>query len=737
MALKRRTFNSTQRLAGFGLCACVALAFAFYLGTELPRQSQRLGQVKLGRVNLGQAHFGSWLGRKFYQLSSEVEFWLHIGGKPPSRTAHETRPTVNPYTESNIDPVASLGVDPTGLREALALYKAGQLQAGDAVAETAKDPLVRTTLAWVALRTEPGERSFEHMRSFLAAHPSWPTRVTLERRMEEMLFLGNSSATRIEDFFADGAPMTAFGKLALARAFKSEGDTSNAQRLIKEVWHKAVLPASIEAKLKTEFASELDKEDFKVRADYLLYQDDFEAALRAASVAGQPEVALTKLRIAAANNASSDKMFSAIAKPMQSDPGYLFAKIQKLQHANKFKDAAVVLLAALRDRKHLLDGDEWWFEARKISRKLLDDNEAALAYRLCAENTAVTDEFHVEAEFQAGWIALRFLNDPERAAKHFATAYLYADTPISIARARYWQGRAAEVGQHANATLARSFYEDAADQASTYYGQLARERLGVVPTILRTVETAAKGDERDEAVRAVELLYTIGEREAANALAVADARYLTSESQLGALAKILAAQRDAHTSLTVGKILSHRRIAIDSLAFPTYGVPQFEPIENSASPAIVYAIARQESAFDAKASSSAGAKGLMQMIAATAKRTAERAGLAFDPVKLADDAAFNAKLGAAHLGTLFSEEKGCPILVFAAYNAGGGRVKQWINAYGDPRSPNVDPIDWVERIPFAETRNYVQRVMENLTVYETRFGEIPRGQMLREMNARL
>ncbi|HTJ03406.1 MAG TPA: hypothetical protein VL492_11495, partial [Methylovirgula sp.] len=310
MAFKRRTFNSTQRLAGLGLCACLALAFAFYLGTELPRQSQRLGQVNLGRVNLGHPHFGSWLGRKFYELTTEVELWLHIGHKSPSRTAHETRPTVNPYTDSNIDPVAALGIDPTALREALALYKAGQLQAGDAVAETAKDPLVRTTLAWMALRSEPGERAFDHMRNFLAAHPSWPTRVTLEKRMEEMLFLGNSSPARIEDFFAESAPMTAFGKLALARAFKSEGDTSNAQRLIKEVWHKAVLPASIEAKLKTEFASELDKDDFKIRADYLLYQDDFEAALRAASVAGAPEVALTKLRIAAANNAASDKMFS-------------------------------------------------------------------------------------------------------------------------------------------------------------------------------------------------------------------------------------------------------------------------------------------------------------------------------------------------------------------------------------------------------------------------------------------
>lgn len=729
MAFKRRIFNPTQRLASIGLCLCLALAFAFYVAAELPRQSNRLGQ--------GQTHFAGWLGRKLYQLTSEVEMWLHIGRKPQQQPTREAQPTVNPYNEATLDPVAALGVDPTALREALALYKAGQIETADAVADTAKDPLVRTTLAWIALRSLPPDRGFERMQAFLEAHPGWPTRVAFEHRMEEMLFLGNSNPEKIAHFFSGGAPETAYGRLALARAFKAEGDIPDAQRLIRQVWHKSVLPASIEAKLKTEFAAELDKDDFKTRADYLLYQGDSEAALRAASVSGAPEVALAKLRIAAADNAASDKMFGAIAKPLQSDPGYLFAKIQKLQHANKFKDAATVLLAALRERRRLLDGDEWWFEARTISRKLLDQNEATLAYRLCAENTAVTDEFRVEAEFQAGWIALRFLADADRAAEHFATAYLYADTPISIARARYWQARAAEAGRHPDAALAKSFYEAAAEQSSTYYGQLAREHLGMTPTTLRTIDAAAKGPERDETVRAVELLYTVGEKEAATALAVAAAHHLTSPSQLAALGKIIAGQRDAHTSLTIGKILSHRRIAIDSLAYPTYGVPAFEPVENSASPAIVYAIARQESAFDAKAVSSAGAKGLMQMIAATAKRTAERAGLMFDPVKLADDAAFNAKLGAAHLGTLFAEEKGCPILVFAAYNAGGGRVKQWITAYGDPRSPNVDPVDWVERIPFAETRNYVQRVMENLTVYEARFGDPPRAEMLREIHAKL
>jgi soluble lytic murein transglycosylase len=423
---------------------------------------------------------------------------------------------------------------------------------------------------------------------------------------------------------------------------------------------------------------------------------------------------------------------------MQNDPGYSFAKAEKLVHAEKFKDAATLILSVPHDAAHLVDGDEWWALQRGLARKLLDQGENQLAYRLCAGHTAVTNVMQIEEEFEAGWIALRFLNDAQSAANHFRSAALLAETPISIARAAYWQGRAADVLKDADsAARAKDFYETAAAESETYYGQLARERLGFKSIPLRDYEPVATGAARDESIRAVELLYAVGEKEMAYALAYAAAQHMTSESQVAALAKIVAAQRDAHASLTIGKILAQRRIPMDSLAFPTYGVPAYDPVENSASPAVVYAIARQESAFDPKAVSSAGAKGLMQMIDSTAKRTADKEGLAFQPDKMMDDTAFNAKLGAAHLGELLEEEKGSPILVFAAYNAGGHRVSQWIEAYGDPRLPDVDPVDWVERIPFNETRNYVQRVMENLTMYEASFGEAPRTEMLREIHAKL
>jgi soluble lytic murein transglycosylase len=723
MAVKRRAFPSIPALASLGLCLTLSVAVVFSLTTMRPDRSLRV-------VN---SHFGHWFGRTMYQVVSEFELLLH-GGQFVSPSAKPPPQAVQKTPGVAFDPAAALGVDVTGLREALALYKAGDVEQGDAIAQTAQDNLVRTTLAWVALFALRHDKGFDRMQAFLTAHPGWPARGILERRMEEMLYVNNASAEEVEDFFFGSAPRTVLGRLALARAFKNEGDNADAQRVIRAVWRKADMSLALESKVKTEFASDLEPEDFKIRADYLLYKDEPEAALRAAAGAGPQIAALAKLFIAARSNVASDKMFAAIPKAARGDSTYAFAKILKLQHAKKFKEAALLMLSAARDPRRLVNGDAWWEEQRGLARKLLDLGDSSLAYRLCAEASAVSDKFRIEAEFQAGWIALRFRNDPERAAQHFATAALLAETPISIARATYWQGRAAEASHHPGALLlARGFYETAATQSETYYGQLARERLGLKTVSLRNIEPAAAGRARDPSVRVVELLYALGEKGFAYPLAIAAAKHITSESQLAALAKVIAAQHDAHAALMIGKIIERRRIPIDSLAFPTYGVPDFDPVKNSASPALVYAIARQESAFNSRAISTAGAKGLMQMIAATARRTAKRAGMDFDAERLVDDAAFNAKLGAAHLGDLLVEEKNCPILVFAAYNAGGGRVKQWISAYGDPRSPNVDPVDWVERIPFAETRNYVQRVMENLIIYEASFGNSPHIEMLRKM----
>jgi soluble lytic murein transglycosylase len=638
-------------------------------------------------------------------------------GKPVAKTAQQAGVLSPDFTSQKER-------DLPGLAEAIAFYKAGDLARGDGAATITKDKTVRTALEWIALRSFPRETGFERLQAFMQAHPAWPALDWLKKRSEEALFGDRKSSALVKTFFSAAVPETPAGKLALARVLTDDGNASEAAALVRAVWREADLSPQLEAKVKIEFNTYLGRADHKFRADRLLYKEQIAGAFRAAALAGRDVLALAKARAAVTRGGSSDKLLAAVPLALRTDPGFLFSKIHKLRHADKIRAAADIMLAAPRDSSRLVDGDAWWVERRLLARKLLDQNDAVTAYKLCAEHSAVSHEMRIEAEFHAGWIALRFLNDPARAAGHFDAVAKLAETPMSRARAAYWQGRTTEASFADDAkTAARTFYEQAAVHQTTYYGQLARAKLGLTTLPIRSISNEAKGEDREDAIKVIELLYLVGAKDLAASLVIEAARHLADETQVAALASLVAKQRDAHLSLNFGKIVSQRGMPIDELAFPNYGVPPFEPLQNSAVPSVVYSVARQESAFEPSAVSSAGAKGLMQMILSTAKRTATRAGVAFDAKRLLTDAAFNAQLAARHLGELMAEQKGSYILTFAAYNAGGKRVKEWIDAHGDPRKPGVDPIDWVEWIPFTETRNYVQRVIENLSVYRIRFGE--------------
>jgi soluble lytic murein transglycosylase len=449
--------------------------------------------------------------------------------------------------------------------------------------------------------------------------------------------------------------------------------------------------------------------------------------LRAAGYAGKDYVSLVKARMSVfQGKKKADKAFGAVPASLRSDPSYLFSRALLQRRSKNLVEAANIIMQAPRDHEQRVDGDEWWAEQRLITRELLDKGDAETAYKVASHHAAESPAQQIEAEFHAGWIALRFLNDPATAAKHFATIGQTASTPISQSRVAYWQARAAEAaGASADAKL---FYAKASGYPTTYYGQLAREKLGETVS-LRSVQPLT--DEERKAfealvpVRAVNLLHQVGETELAISLYIDLAQTLNDPGQLDALAALATAQQNPRAVLAVGKIALQRGFPLDQHAYPLAAIPDFEPVGDEVEPAMIYAIARQESAFNPKAVSSAGARGLMQLMPATAKRTAQRFGVGFDMKRLVEDPSYNAKIGSAHLGELMEDWKGSYILAFASYNAGGGNVKKWINAYGDPRMPQVDMIDWVERIPFYETRNYVQRVMENLHVYRARLKEKP------------
>jgi soluble lytic murein transglycosylase len=584
------------------------------------------------------------------------------------------------------------------------------------------DPVARKLAEWIILRSDDNGATVERYRAFITANPSWPSQTFLRRRLEAALWDDHRDDATVWAWFENESPVSAKGRLSLARVMIARGDRANAERLVRQAWRGDSMSEDTENAALELFDPLLTPGDHKARMDNLLYGSEHEAALRAAKRLGANQVALAKARIAAFKKAPNTRaLLDAVPRELHGDPGYIFSKIQLLRREEKFAEAGHLMVSAPKDPGRLYNLDEWWIERRLLSRKMLDIGEHRTAY-LIARDAALParDIYKTEQEFTAGWIALRFLTDPATAAQHFARIGVGSVNPTALARAGYWQGRAAEAAGRAQE--ARAAYTRAADQSTSYYGQLARAKLGLPQIELNGAPAArGRGVERLEIVRAVQLLYALDEREIAIPI-LGDMGENSDPDALVGLGELASRNGDARGMLLLGKAALNRGLPFDFYAYPVNGIPPFKSIGPEVEQSIVYAIARQESAFNPAVVSPAQAYGLMQVTPDAGRYVCKRHGATFDLGRLKNDPVYNAALGAAELGGLIEDYRGSYIMTFAAYNAGRGSVKKWVERYGDPRDPKVDAVDWVEQIPFSETRNYVQRIMENLQVYRARFG---------------
>ncbi|WP_454646946.1 transglycosylase SLT domain-containing protein [Bradyrhizobium liaoningense] len=595
-------------------------------------------------------------------------------------------------------------------------------KAGDATDAAAgiSDPVARKLAEWIILRSEDNGATVERYRAFISANPTWPSQTFLRRRLEAAMWDDRRDDSVAWSWFENESPISAKGRFTLAKAMLARGDRANAERLVREAWRSDPMSEDTENNALDQFGALLTPGDQKARMDTLLYGSETEAALRAAKRLGAGHVALAKARIAAVKKAPNARaLLDAVPRELHNDPGYTFSKIQLLRREEKFTEAAQLMLSAPKDPGRLHNLDEWWIERRLLARKMIDTEEFRTAY-LIARDAALPsrDIYKTEQEFTAGWIALRFLNDPATATQHFARIGVGSVNPTALARAGYWQGRAAEaLGRQQEA---RNAYARAAEQSTSYYGQLARAKLGL-PQIELNSQPRGRGAERLEIVRAAHLLYELDERELAVPM-LADMGENGDPEAVAGLGELAQRYSDARGMLLVGKAALNRGLPFDFYAYPVNGIPQFTPIGPDVERSIIYAIARQESAFNPRVVSPAQAYGLMQVTPDAARYVCKRHGATYDLGRLKNDSVYNATLGSAELGGLLEDYRGSYIMTFAAYNAGRGSVRKWVERYGDPRDPKVDAVDWVELIPFSETRNYVQRIMENLQVYRARFG---------------
>jgi peptidoglycan lytic transglycosylase len=450
---------------------------------------------------------------------------------------------------------------------------------------------------------------------------------------------------------------------------------------------------------------------------------DFITAARAAVRLGGSYGAIVKACLAVAGKEKNARaLLEKVPGEVHHDLGYVLCRIQWLLANEGIAEATRLMVGASREAMAWQDTDQWWRERRVLARKLLDLGDAKTAYQIVRDAVPPANEYYrAEAHFMAGWITLRFLNEPAAALAHFAHIDDGATNPIVLARAGYWRGRAAQaVGRLEEA---RANYEAAARYPTAYYGQLARAKLGLGDGVLHEPAQPSRTDRANiaalEVVRAAELLYSIGERDLALRFVVALGERSDDVVALAAIAEVAVDHEDPQATLLVGKAALERGLAMVPYAFPTRALPPYKPIGPEVDPSIVYAVMRTESGFDQRDTSPANAVGLMQVTPEAGRDTSTRFGLPYDWTRMICDPVYNTQMGAAELAGLMRDYRNSFLLIFAGYNAGRGRVEKWIAQYGDPRHPNVDPVDWVERIPFAETRNYVQRVMESLQVYRT------------------
>ncbi|MEW5422015.1 transglycosylase SLT domain-containing protein [Amorphus sp. 3PC139-8] len=611
------------------------------------------------------------------------------------------------------------------LKDALDALRRDDYETTFALRNNLSDPLDRKIVDWALSRSGSPKVSSAMITAFAASAPGWPDPQETRAAAEEALYRESPPARDVVQAFSSAAPVSVDGSILYARALVATGNRSRAADAIRSVWVDRSMETSQQQQILKEFGSLLRSQDHMQRAETMLYRDRVSDAERLKPYVSGADQAYIDARAAVVHNAGdAPAKIARVPAAARNRPGYLFAQIAYNRRQENYREAAALLQKAPRNARDLVDPDEWWVERRIVSRGLIEEGDPRLAYQIAAAHSAESPRHEAEAEFHAGWYALRYLNDPGRAQKHFQRIEDLGTTPITLSRAYYWQGRAAEAA--GNSGRARSDYRNAARYGMTYYGQLAREKLGQRsagvgrPAGAGTTDTAAFT--RNELVMAINRLVAAGHGYRTWPLFDHLSETLPSPGQIALLAELADRAGLPHFALLVAKEGQNRGLAVNGLAFPIEGIPPSTRMPAGLDRAVVYAIARQESTFNPGAISPAGARGLLQLMPGTARATARNLGLAYQQARLTSDASYNATLGAAHLKELIDEFNGSYVLTFAAYNAGRSRAYEWIQRFGDPRDPNVDAIDWVESIPFTETRNYVQRVMENMQVYRERLG---------------
>lgn len=605
------------------------------------------------------------------------------------------------------------------------LYQKKDFPAANALIDQIKNPTLKDIMLWSYYRAPQSGASFKEIVDFYNAHPTWPDRSGLQVRAEEVLN-SNVDPQQIISFFDANPPLTPKGVMLYLQTLIQNNQLEKAQKAAKTAWTKVTFsPAELTSFLETT-QNWLSTEDYQQKIDNLMGQslwDDAEALIPFLK-SDQQELIRERLKFIRADKQTWDKLWIKMGKRAQADPIILFERLKNLRQQDRVKDAMLVIEDhedTIADFEKSNDANKWWQERNNLIRQALADKDYKTAYQLAAHNGYQNGVPLAEAEFVAGWIALTFLDKPGEARKHFERLYSNVASPISLSRGAYWVAQTYKAENDSGD--ANEWLKKAAQFKSTFYGQLALAELDPSGTFeLPTDNPDPAIVERlsgQDITQAYLILPQLNQPDLQTLFFQAMLDNLKDEAEYAALASIVMNQkRPDHAVLVARRALSKQH-------FIPQGYPVLEkaPTTENADLPLVHGVIRQESNFDKNAVSSSGALGLMQLLPTTAREVALAKRLGYSEKQLTADPQYNANVGSIYLGKQIDAFGGSYILAVAAYNAGPGRVKQWLNTYGDPRRSNTNPLTWIELIPFNETRNYVQRVLENTMIYRKLMGE--------------
>jgi soluble lytic murein transglycosylase len=603
------------------------------------------------------------------------------------------------------------------------------------VASQISNASARDVVLWRSFVTKDNGAAFTDISRFIAAHRDWPNQRGLQARAEEAMPSETMQPSDVLDWFQGREPVSGEGMIKLGDAYLRKGQDSSAKNWIRRAWVEGNFSLDRMSMISSKYGSHLTTDDHRKRASRLVWAGEYGQANAMSNWLSADYETLVSARIKLRQaSKDADATYNRVDSSLQRDPGLLFDRARWLRKRDREAEARPLLIMAAAN----LDGsapasDEWWVERNYQAREALDAGNTQQAYQIASTHAMRKESVvnYAEAEFLAGWIALRYLNKPDTAIEHFTRLREAVTAPISVARAHFWAGRAAE--KAGRTSEANRQYSAAAQYPMTFYGQIAAATVNPRSSLSLPSNRGASSSRQSfmdqSVVQAMQSLADVGSEGLLRTFAVAAAENFTDRDQFVLLTGFLRQLNQPALALRVAKRGVQKNIPVYDIAYPTLPLPTYRGNGTPPDSALIMGLTRQESEFDPEAFSSAGARGLMQMMPATASITARRHGIPFGGKGDLFTPTTNLQLGMAHVSDLLTDFAGSFVLSIASYNAGGGRINQWISTYGDPRNANADVLDWIERIPFSETRNYVQRVLENTQVYRNILAgrEVPVG----------